>query len=225
MNEDRRAAIIWLLEHRNDHLPQPTRIATASGFVGGKIRTLSCPDCLANDRVMFGCETCGGNGQIPDDRKDPMDDPLKDPPPDPRRKIYWGGNSRVEDAAWRDRELSLLAHQIKAPRSEQDLLAEANQRGYAWEEQRRSLYRNTDLAALDRSLDRLRSHDTDAAHALNMVYVDGWLLQVGDITPLIEVLCDRGIRFLSLCLPDPVRAGGDHKHPALIRRDRRREAA
>jgi len=44
------------------------------GFVS-KSRFLTCPDCLANGRPdgMFGCETCGGRGEIADDGPDPYE--------------------------------------------------------------------------------------------------------------------------------------------------------
>jgi hypothetical protein len=227
---ERRNEIVCLLTHRNDHLPLPvSRSVSSSGFVGGAdakgrpLRSLSCPDCLANGRVMFGCETCGGSGEIPDDGKDPMDDPLKNPPPHPLRKTHWDVDRAAETAS-RDRVLAILENQLAPPKSEATLLAEANRRGEAWEEERRAMYRRFDFARLDFALDELRSKDADAAHALNAVYVDGWMAEVGIITPLAEQLCERAIVFLSARLPEQLRTGLAPAHPAESRQSRRRAA-
>lgn len=64
VDPDRRAAIVRLLETRDEHLPSLRAGAAApAGFVSG-VRVRSCPDCLANGRVMFGCETCSGRGVV-----------------------------------------------------------------------------------------------------------------------------------------------------------------
>jgi len=223
VGEQRRYEIVWLLEHRNDHLPMPThRLGTSSGFVGGRdakgrpLRTLSCPDCLANDRVMFGCETCGGSGEIPDDSPDPYATNVVLP--------FGHDPTRHDVATERDGQIARLEQQTRLPRSEAELLQEANQRGYAWEEARAAMYRLHDFAALDIALDQLRSHDSDAAHAINGVYVDGWMAEVGIITPAAEQLCERGLSFLSWRLPDELRTGLAPAHPAVERQARRRAA-
>ena len=225
MIEQRRAEIVWLLEHRNDHLPVEVKSAfpvSAPGFVGGSVRWLSCPDCLANGDSMAasarraiaaGCETCGGRGEIPD------------PGPDPYTKneavVPFGfDKTRHDESHERDRKIEMLERQTRPAPTEAELSEEANRRGYAWEEERRAMYRRYDFAELDLALDALRAHDSDAVHALNAVYVDGWLVEVGSITPLVEVHCERGLVFLSALLPDPLRTALG-KHPALIRRDRR----
>lgn len=219
---DRRSAIVWLLEHRNDHLPIDARSGSpvaAAGFVGGTdragrpVRWLSCPDCLTNGRAMAGCETCGGRGELSDSGPDPYA---------VAKVMPVGFDSTRHDVTHeRDRKIEMLHRQTRPAPTEAELSLEANRRGYAWEEQRRAMYRRYDFAALDQSLDALRTHDSDTAHALNAVYVDGWLAEVGIITPLVERLCERGLRLLSACLPDdPLRAG---PHPAVIRM-RKKEA-
>lgn len=226
MDDDRRAAIVTLLETRDDGLPEPRRHAQgSSGFAGGvdekgrPLRVVSCPDCLerklAGERV--GCETCGGSGEIPDPGKDPMDDPIKNPPYDDRRKTNWGGNNRIEDARERDRQLQTLESQLAPPKSEADLLAEANRRGFGWEEERRRMYRLYDYEALDAALDELRDADGSAYHAIHAVYVYAWLTE---LSPSAEAALDRGLVFLGARLPDPLRV--PQPHPAVIRIERKK---
>ena len=215
MNDDLRAAIIRLLETRDDNLPEPSRrVESVSGFAGGvdekgrALRTMTCPDCL--DRQIegkrVGCETCGGSGTIPDKGKDPMDTPVvlsKEQQSDPRRKANWGGNTRIEGARERDRQLAVLDHQLAPPKSEAELLEEANRRGYVWERERDRMYRHFDYAALDVALDALRNHDESAYHALHAVYVYAWLTE---LSPGTEVALERGLVFLDERLPENLRA-------------------
>lgn len=221
MFDERRAEIVWLLEHRNDHLPVETRSASpvaAPGFVGGTdqagraVRTLSCPDCLTNGRAMAGCETCGGRGEIPDAGPDPY----------ANTKVMPVGfdSTRHDSMHDRDRKIEMLQRQTRPAPTEAELLEDANRRGYAWEEERRAMYRQYDFAELDRALDALRADAVDASHALNAVYVDRWLVEVGEVTPLFEELCERGLAYLHGYLPDPLRTALG-KHPALIRQARK----
>lgn len=214
--EERRTAIVWLLEHRNDHLPVELRGATpvaAPGFVGGvdpsgrAMRSLSCPDCLTNGRAMAGCETCGGRGEIPDPGPDPYAQNEKVVP-------FGFDQSRHDVSHERDRKIEMLGRQTRPAPTEAELFEEANRRGYAWEEERKAMYRRYDFAALDVSVDELRAHDVDAAHALNAVYVDRWLAEVGSISPLVEELLERGLVFLSERLPDVLRSGAGNQHAA-----------
>lgn len=219
----RRNEILWLLQHRNDHLPLETRSATpvaAPGFVSGTdqaghpVRWLTCPDCLTNGRAMAGCETCGGCGELPDDGPDPYAISTVLPV---------GFTATRHDATHeRDRKLEMLQRQTRPAPTEAELLAEANRRGYAWEEERRVMYRRYDFAHIDLALDELRAHDTDAAHALNAVHVDGWLAEIGEITPLTEAHIERGLSFLNAHMPEPLRTG---LNADTTRRQRRRRRA
>lgn len=63
-----------------DWIPDPPPTLTVeAGFAHGRdqagrqLRWLVCPDCLTNGRPMFGCETCGGRGEVPDDSRDPYE--------------------------------------------------------------------------------------------------------------------------------------------------------
>lgn len=226
----RRAAIVSLLQHRDEHLPEPhRRPESAPGFVHGA-RARSCPDCLANGKTMKGCETCGGFGTITGQRiaslavpdELPDDETRLDPYAKEVVSPYGFDTSRHERSRERDRQIDSLEHQLR-PASEIDELADANRRGYAWEEQRRRMYRQFDFAALDRATDDLRMRDEDAWHALHALYVNGLV----DVSAVFHAAAERGMRFLEERLPSPLRAPGfDRKHPALARRDRKsRDAA
>lgn len=228
--DDRRNEIVWLLAHRNDHLPLPVRhVAESSGFVN-EPRERTCPDCLANGRVMVGCETCGGGGVVQLGRlahvatvdELPDDGMIRDPYA--KNDVVGVDVLRHEATRERDATIARLQAQTRPPRSELELLHEANRRGYAWEEARTAMYRQHDFAALDRALDELRSLDQDAAHAINAVYVDGWMPEVGLVTPLAEQLCERALSFLSGLMPVPLRTGLAPAHPAAQRQSRRRAA-
>ena len=228
--EERRNEIVWLLEHRNDHLPLPSRhVESSSGFVNEQ-RPRTCPDCLSTGRTLFGCETCGGSGVVEPSRMgllavtDELDDDGTTRDPYANNETVGYDRTRHDSIVSRDRQIEIMAEQTRPVRSELELLEEANRRGYAWEEERRSMYRHFDLAPLDLALDALRSSDDAAAHAINAVYVDGWLAEVGLITPLFEQLCERGLSFLSDRLPEPLRTGLAPAHPAATRQSRRRAA-
>jgi hypothetical protein len=158
MNDDRRNAIVRLLGIRYEHLPTPVRrVEIASGFVHGGLdkkgqhkRWLTCPDCLTNDKVMFGCETCGGRGRIPDAGRDPMSK-SKDVVP------YGADGSRHDLAYARDRQIETLRQQTR-PAAEVDEAADAKANPYAWERARARLYAKYDLAVLEREIEWLRLH-------------------------------------------------------------------
>ena len=228
--EERRNEIVWLLTHRNDHLPLPVRhVEGSSGFVNEK-RPRTCPDCLANGRTMVGCETCGGSGVVEPSRiglvsvADELEDDDTTRDPYAKNETVGYDRTRHDDANRRDRQIETLRQQTRPAPTELELLEEANRRGFAWEEERRAMYRRFDFAAIDHALDTLRAHDADAGHAINAVYVDAWMAEVGLITPLIEELCERGLSFLSYLLPRELRTGVAPPHPAEGRQSRRRAA-
>jgi hypothetical protein len=73
-------AVYALARTQLDWIPAPPpTLAPRSGFVaaideaGRQLRYLACPDCLTNGKPMFGCETCGGRGEIPDSGRDPYE--------------------------------------------------------------------------------------------------------------------------------------------------------
>lgn len=157
---ERRVAIGRLLATRNDHLPEPLRRTEASsGFVHGAPTRVTCEDCLANDAVMFGCETCGGRGYTEVKQ-------ARDPYATDKVVPYGFDGSRHEAVRARDRQIEILGNQLRPAPSEAELLEEANHHPYAWERARKRMYRLFDYGRLDRALDALRQADAEAHGAL-----------------------------------------------------------
>lgn len=215
MTPERRDAIVRLLRTRDDNLPEPVRRTEASAGFVNKSRPRTCPDCLANGRVMFGCETCGGSGEVsrralhrlavPDELPDDGD--RRDPYAEAGVVPFGFDPSRHDAARDRDRQIAMLERQTAPPMSEADLLAEANEHPYVWELERRRMYRDFDYAALDRALDELRGVDYSAYRALHAVFVYRWLAECDAPHAHIE----RGIVFLDDHLPETLRAPAPEK--------------
>lgn len=206
IDEIRRSQIIVLLETRDDHLPQPTpHTHVDPGFVHNTPHRESCPDCLANDRVLKSCETCGGRGYLEElHAADPYEiQQVRKYGIDPRR------HERVRD---RDAQIARLDQQLAPPRTEQDLLDEANAHPYLWERERERKWRDYDYAALDVALELLRDHDQGGYHMLHAVYVYGWQ----DASAVLEAAVERGLRFLDERMPAVIRAPGA-PDPALAK--------
>jgi hypothetical protein len=185
----RRQAIVRLLETRDDNLPESSRRPDGvSGFVHHEKATETCPDCLANDRVMFGCETCGGRGVVERYRE-------RDPYSVNEKTAKYGLDGARHDAAHaRDRQIEMLGRQTRPAMSESQLLEEANREPYAWELARKRMYRLFDYEAVDLALDELRADDPSAYRALHAVYIYGWLTTISGAA---EAACERGMAFLS----------------------------
>lgn len=179
MNDERRNAIVRLLDTRHEHLPEPVRRSEASpGFVHSTPARLSCPDCLANGKAMFGCSTCGGRGYTEEWRS-------RDPYATDKVMPYGLDGSRHEATRARDRQIDSLAQQLR-PATDIDELADANAHPYAWERARKRMYDLYDFAALDRALEGLH-------HAF----------------PGRSPRSDGGLRFLDEHLPVPLRVPED----------------
>lgn len=194
VDRERRDAIVRLLVTHDDWLPLPTvRTGAPRGPVNNvRDNVETCPDCLTNGRVMFSCETCHGAGTIRSPRtKDPYvaDDVVL--------PFGWD-RSKHELAKERDRQIDALEQQLASPRSEADLLEDANRHPYGWETERKRMYAMFDYGPLDRALERLRAVDDRAYRLLHAVYIYGWLTE---LSPAVEGECERAIAFLSLRLP------------------------
>lgn len=194
LTDERRAAIIRLLETLDDGLPLPVAAPLSTlGFVHRSPSRESCPDCLANGRAMFGCETCGGRGYT--ERRRSRDEY------DTGANRGWLGAAKLEAAKERDREIDRLAAQVEPPRPEAELAAGTPPE--RWELERERLRKRFDYAPLAAALEDLRTVDESACRALHAVWVYGWLAQT---SPRLEELLERGLRFVSVRLPDPLRA-------------------
>lgn len=198
MTADRRDAIIRLLRGRDEHLPEPghRRSEASAGFAHKEPALVSCPDCLANDRTMFGCETCGGRGYTEEKRdRDPYSLSDKVAP-------FGFDGSRHDASRARDRQIESLKQQLR-PASKVDELADANENPYSWERARKRMYRSFDYAALDLALEQLRVADDGASRALHAVYIYAWRSEPAG--PLLAA-CERGLSFLDGRLPEKLRA-------------------
>jgi hypothetical protein len=108
----------------------------------------------------------------------------------------------------RDRQIEMLERQTAPPKSEADLMAEANAHPYVWELARRRMYRMFDYGALDRALEQLRDADHSAYRALHAVYMYAWAPPSAGVYE-----CARGLDFLESVLPDPLRAPAASEQP------------
>lgn len=197
---ERRAAIVRLLESRDDHLPMSVRVEVAAsrGFVHRVRVAESCEDCLANGRIMPWCESCGGRGVVERWRsRDPYSENsgLRPAP-------YGLTGDRHEAARARDAELERLEQQVAPPVSAADQLVRANARADAWERAREWKWARFDYGALDSALDELRRFDEGAYHALHAVFV----YRVAGPWNGHHGRCERGLAWLDRVLPDPLRA-------------------
>lgn len=188
---DRRRQIVALLDARNEGLPEPTAArAYAAGFVHRTRVTLSCPDCLANGRVLKSCETCSGRGTVDVYRhRDPYANDVVLP--------FGFDPARHDSELERDRQIAVLEQQTSSPKSEGDLVADANAHPYAWERERRRMYQLFDFGALDRAVEQLHG-----------------------ALPGVSPYSERGLAFLDERLPTPLRAPAERSRLAsMVGRD------
>lgn len=172
MADGRRVQILMLYVTRNDHLPQPLRRThTTAGFNHDQVARESCPDCLANSRVMAGCETCHGRGYVEVHR-------ARDPYAVENVQPYGIDGSLPAAARDRDAQIDRLAVQLAAPyASPADEIDDANRHPYGWERLRAAMYRDFDYRALDVALERLHGEHPGVAplSPRGMELLDGWL--------------------------------------------------
>jgi hypothetical protein len=231
--EERRRQIIALLGVLYAGLPEPTRRdESVPGFVN-EIRERECPDCLANGRVTFACETCRGSGRVSSasPRISAADELDTDGQRiDPYAQHDWlsqpygvGGTRKIGHVSERDHVIDRLNEQTREPfQSFEDELAAANRAPYPWERERESLRRRYSLDALRVALDDLRaSPEPGLAGLVVAVYAREPGESLVEPSATLEAGVDRALRFLSGHMPEELRAPGDDKHPALSRRDRR----
>jgi hypothetical protein len=161
--EERLAAIVRLLESRDDHLEVLAARATHA-----------LPGAGVTDAYL-----------------------VKSPKP-------YGLDGQVHECARdRDGEIDRLAAQTRpAFGSVADEIGEANRRGERWERVRAAKWARFDYAALDRALEELRAHDQGGYRVVHAVYVYGWL----EPSVVVEAACRRALEFLSVWLPERLRA-------------------
>jgi hypothetical protein len=235
----RRGQIIRLLETMNDGLPEPIRRDhSTSGFVN-ETRSRTCPDCLANGRVMFGCETCGGSGEVTPARLDaiaatdvlPDDGATRDPYAVSETVQPYGvtDTGKLGHVPARDAEIDRMREQTRQPfTSFEEELAQANVRPYVWERERAAMRRRYDYDRLTLALDELRVADAGLAALVLSVYgrrkTCRHAIEVGDrcrvcgvvepagfveFSAAFEAGVERALRFIEARMPTPIRAPGD----------------
>jgi hypothetical protein len=207
LNAERRAQVVRLLETRDEYLPVlRAPHASPAGFVSG-VRVRSCPDCLANGRTMFGCETCGGRGTVEAGRlvRVALTDEWRgqssrlDPYAVEVTAPYGFDPTRHERVRERELEVGRLGQQTRSAAAvDEDVDAAVHP--FGWERERARRWAEFDYGALDAALEALREFDGTAFRVLHAVFVYGWL-EGGP-----ERIVERGLVFLAAALPDPLRA-------------------
>jgi hypothetical protein len=230
VNLIRRSQIIRLLETLNDGLPEPTRREhSTSGFVN-EARPRTCPDCLANGRVMKTCETCKGSGTVAPAHLDaialvdglPGDGQTRDPYAVSDRVTAFASTTKLGHLPERDAEIDRARKLGRdRPTSEIDAVRAADADPYVWERDREARRKRFDYDAVAAALELLRDRDPAACSMLHAVYGYGWI----EPSTTVEAAIARGLAFIDERMPDPIRAPGNEKHPALARRERRNAAA
>jgi hypothetical protein len=235
LTDERRSAIIALLSTMNDGLPEPPSLRTHStaGFVN-EPRARTCPDCMAHPKwpsraASFGCETCKGSGEVPATRLDdialpdglPGDGDSRDPYEVNNTTTAFKETTKLGHVPGRDAEIDrALALAKDRPVSEVEAAGEATP--YVWERERATMFRRYDYAALQRALELLRDRSPQLAAAVVSVHTH----RLVEPSATLEAAVEHGLRFISLLMPATIRAPGmENKHPALARRDKRRQAA
>lgn len=207
VSRERVEQVIALLQSRDDGLPESApRSVPSRGFSHRVEVVVDCPDCLErrlDGESTFGCETCGGASVTRSFRE-------RDPYAVEAVQPFGLTPDRHEGRRLRDAELGRLELQTKPPfASPEDELADANRHPFGWELERKRRYAKWDFGSLDLALDALRLCDEEAAHALHSVYVYGYV----DVCVSLEVALLRGLVFVALRMPDPIRAPGFETDP------------
>ena len=184
--------------------PRAARTQALSGFRHGA-REVSCDDCLANGRVMVGCETCRGTGTVTVKSDDPYQETAKT-----REQRFYGDETqrRRAEAQERDRQIDRLSLQLGGEDDRPDPVA-------AMIEKRDRQYRQGDYAPLERALGELRLVWPGLHSMIWRVDVCGVEMLV---RPLVREAMDRAVasivapRMLALC-------GGVPRVPAALAGD------
>lgn len=223
MTDDRRNKIIRLLETMNEGLPEPQtrREQSIAGF-SNEARSRTCPDCIANGRVMKTCETCRGSGTVSPTHLEeialadalPDDGQLRDPYAVNDRVTAFAATAKLGHVAERDAEID-RAKKLgrERPASEFDAVQQANAEPYLWERERDARRKRFDYSALTAALELLRDRNPAACALLHAAYVYGW----SEPSTTMEALVEIGLIFIDERMPDPIRAPGGQEHPAAAR--------
>lgn len=168
--------------------------AVPRGFAGGSLRYVSCPDCLTNDRVLAGCETCHGRGEVPDPGPDPYETKKS------TRFAGVAGERQADRHRQIDDELRRLEFQLGRPiRKVDEQVGDLLTRSV---ELRDRLYRHGSYAELEHALAKLRDCSLTAySLAMTVAYQPFGEAPVEALAPAVVAVCEQ----LALWIDGPVR--------------------
>lgn len=217
----RREQVIMLLRSRGAWHPARGRVE-APGAVPGFVHRLtvrqSCEDCLSNGFVSRDCATCHGKGHIETVRE-------RDPYAVEKVQPYGIDPTKHDRRHDLDAQIARLERQTAAPKSEADLLAEANLSPYPWERDRERHYRNGSYRELEAALEWLAGKHPAARALVGWVYESG-ADRLGVLHPSVLDAAEAAVDVLADRMPEEIRVPPwlKPKHPAQERRDRRNAA-
>lgn len=218
--EARRAATIILLETRTAWHPTLTSQFARFGAVPGEKATerrkcLSCSGTgeLNGRQGKEPCSKCAGQGSF-----------LVDAYTGFRSSDEGAGGKTVLTKLERDRqavaEIDRMRRQAAPPRTEADLLAEANKQGEPWERNRDRHYAEGSYAELERALDWLGGQSPTARQLLEWTYSNHIITEHA---PTVTQAALAALDALNERMPTPIRVPAWLRpHPAAARQSRRR---
>lgn len=179
--------------------PAGSRPAGAPGFASETSRWETCPDCLSNDRVLPGCETCGGRGEVFVGGRDPYAEPPDSVPADPRRIAAGFGGADRELARDRARRTELELERLEEEsRIRAGIHAPGDRESRAIDARDR-LYRRGSVDKVARAIESLRDlSPTDYRHVWAVVLSEPALS--APVTPVTA----RAFARLAALVPDPI---------------------
>lgn len=214
----RRARTILLLESRTDWMPQPRSQFAAFGAIPGEAATRreTCSRCRGE------CEIPTRLGPEPCDRCDGEGSYLVD--------AYTGERSSSEgpfrigalSAVEKDRKavatIARMGSQIAPPKSERDLIEDANKNPEPWERQREAHYKHGSYRELDLALEWLGGGWPEARQLVEWAY-EFHVIAIGKCSPDIVRAAEACVDRLCERMPDPVRVPAWllPAHPAEVR--------
>lgn len=202
---ERRAASIALLETRTAWHPTLTSQWAKFGARQGELATerRECKSCGASGQVRTRkgdeqCVNCGGRGFFMVDAYTGAREP---------EQRQAGALSGPERAVWRaniNTQIASLGRQLSVPKTEADLLAEANQPGGGepWERDRARHYEHGSYAELERALEWLGGQSATARQLLEWVY--GYQI-ITQLAPTVTRAATAALDTLNERMPEPIR--------------------
>lgn len=198
----RRTATITLLRSRTDWHPSIRSQFQGFGATPGEKATVwrLCGSCdgtgtLKTRKGDEACPKCQGKGRFLVDAYTGRRDGEQE------TRLFSAGDIRRR-AELTDAAIARLKEQTAPPRSEADLIADAQP--FPWERERDRYYRAGDYRALDLALEWLDTHNPDARDLVCWVYETG-IDELGCLDESILLSAERAADLLAERMPDPIR--------------------